>query len=495
MRIQISKFIFISLAILTFCSHIPFSNSDPDPNISFSRGPNTDEGLYTSNIRNYIINGDFNFEKSDVPLKSPAFPWIFYLPFLVFGANLAVARITILLISLTIFSLIILLNQKYINFGIFFFIIGFTFYPLFHFSHFALADFPISIIILSTIILLDKAISKKKPKIIGIITTISMLIIIVLKFQFVYLFPFYPILLGLSALIFKENKIFYFKALIYSVLGMLILSIVYILLWYLPNIESFNNLILSQSENKFPEFSNILGVAWWNIKDIFLVRKNIILTLAFIGLCSSFIYNLKTKNVNQSKLFFITSLFTWLLFESHKLGMTYLPTRYLISIFIVIIAIISILSTEILTTKPSKFIQGFKIFVIFVLLIIIIQNTYRYISSIKHRTYYINETSKRIAHYNLGNTTAMGNWSSTFTWGTKIKTLPIIDGCYNFENIIVKYNPSLIIIENDSAHYYSDSLEYLTWTNNADSLTKDDYRQWEILYIWRIGISKNKKKQ
>ena len=100
------KILLLFLIFIVFLLHFPFLNADPDINISTSMGPFTDEGLYTSNIRNLIHQGSYDFELSDVPVKSPVFPFLFYIPFVLAGTKLIVARLTVLLLILILYFLL-----------------------------------------------------------------------------------------------------------------------------------------------------------------------------------------------------------------------------------------------------------------------------------------------------------------------------------------------------------------------------------------------------
>ena len=52
---------YLLIAIL-FLMHLPFLHADPDYNLSDSRDAFTDEGLNTSQLRNFINHGQLNFD-------------------------------------------------------------------------------------------------------------------------------------------------------------------------------------------------------------------------------------------------------------------------------------------------------------------------------------------------------------------------------------------------------------------------------------------------
>ena len=77
-----SNRIIISLVIiiLVIASQYPFFLADPDINISTSRGANTDEGLYTCQIRNYINTGSLGINETDGLIKTPLLSGLLYPP-------------------------------------------------------------------------------------------------------------------------------------------------------------------------------------------------------------------------------------------------------------------------------------------------------------------------------------------------------------------------------------------------------------------------------
>src|SRR5688572_14675694 len=91
------------ISVLFLLLHLPFFNADPDTNISFSRDAFTDEGLYTSQVRNYLLTGEFHLEESDAAVKTPLFSGLMLSLFFVTGIHLITSRILVLFICLAVF--------------------------------------------------------------------------------------------------------------------------------------------------------------------------------------------------------------------------------------------------------------------------------------------------------------------------------------------------------------------------------------------------------
>ena len=129
------------LIIILLLSHLPFITADPDRDISFSRGPFTDEGLNTIQVRNFINHGYLSLEECDNLLKTPLFGLTEGITMFIFGTDLAVGRLTVSI--LLVLALFFLSGKKPFS-GLILLAVPLLFmkYPVFHFSHFSLAEAP-----------------------------------------------------------------------------------------------------------------------------------------------------------------------------------------------------------------------------------------------------------------------------------------------------------------------------------------------------------------
>jgi len=103
----------IASIVLLFILHLPFLHADPDYNLSIGRDAFTDEGLNTSQLRNYINHGYLSFDECDNLVKTPLFNLVLFLPLKIFATHLMVARLTILL--LLILSLLLCATNIYLR--------------------------------------------------------------------------------------------------------------------------------------------------------------------------------------------------------------------------------------------------------------------------------------------------------------------------------------------------------------------------------------------
>src|SRR4030095_97812 len=106
MRDRSSGLFRLLLILAIFCLHLPFLNADPDIPFTTGRDAFTDEGLNTSQLRNYINHGYLDFMECDNLVKTPLFNLVLFLPLKIFGIHLTVARLTILIFFLLALFLI-----------------------------------------------------------------------------------------------------------------------------------------------------------------------------------------------------------------------------------------------------------------------------------------------------------------------------------------------------------------------------------------------------
>src|SRR5690349_15586969 len=98
-------FLYLIFAAL-LALQIPFLHADPDAALTNSRDAATDEGIYSSQVRNYINNEVLSFSNIDCILKAMLFSTLLFASFSAFGTTLLVARLTVLLLSFFILFLL-----------------------------------------------------------------------------------------------------------------------------------------------------------------------------------------------------------------------------------------------------------------------------------------------------------------------------------------------------------------------------------------------------
>jgi hypothetical protein len=197
-----------------------------------------------------------------------------------------------------------------------------------------------------------------------------------------------------------------------------------------------------------------------------------------------FVYFFKTKS-NRFKLLFI-GLSAWFLVELHKLPMTYIPSRYLISLFFSMGLIMSLVLMELITLKAkNKLAYLAKAFSVLMLISFGIKNGTDYYASIKNRSFSISEINNYLSKYELQDKTILGAWAPSLSWKSKAVSLPIWKDYFNDKEVFKKYNPAIIIAEvdeEDSNQAFSS--RRLKLDSYADSIKYFTINRWDLKLLW-----------
>lgn len=138
--------------------------------------------------------------------------------------------------------------------------------------------------------------------------------------------------------------------------------------------------------------------------------------------------------------------------------MSYLPTRYLVSLYFVMGLVISVVLYEMfLLGMKQKKISSLKYFSLLILFIFGINNSLNYNYSFKNRSFKIQEINNYLAQYELRDKLILGAWAPSLAWDTKAITFPLWNFYFNDKNIVTEYKPTIIITEigeNDSEQVF-----------------------------------------
>jgi hypothetical protein len=227
------------LILLLLAAHLPFITADPDINISFSRGPFTDEGLNAIQVRNWVNHGYLDMDECDNLLKTPLLGFTLVLPYKIFGASLAVSRLTVLLLLL-LALLWICSDRKHRLFLFIFILITLFQYQVFQFSHFSLAEMLAAGSVLLAIHYfarsLDIQFNKRSRQHYAILAAVFISLSYYFKIQFIYTVVLIPLTqLFLAARKSSQFRKMLFRQGLYANGTLLVFLLVYLFAWYLPN--------------------------------------------------------------------------------------------------------------------------------------------------------------------------------------------------------------------------------------------------------------------
>jgi hypothetical protein len=479
------------LIALLFLSHVPLLTSDPDQSISFSRGPFTDEGLNTIQVRNFINHGELDLAECDNLLKTPLFGMFVGVPMYLFGARLEVARLTVLIFL--VLALIFLSKKKLFSQLLLILVpILFFKYQVFHFSRFSLAEIPSSILILLGIyhIYITYQPNRKEKQYIrsALLAGTFFSLAYYFKIQFLYI-ALLPLMVALERAI--SSKIITRRILILNGLVLagttLFFLVLYLLAWYLPSRGIYDHMMAHQSGG-FELSHKTWEYFQFNLIQFMFSDYNILFTLSFIACMGIGVFMLFRKSSSHYPTLFKATII-WLVLELHKLTMVYLPTRYQISLFVsmgLIIAIVIhelIISENLLKGKYLKMLARPAIIIWIVIFFIL--NLSDYGRSLKNRTYHIREANHYLATTLGKEELSIGAWAPSITWGSKSKAIPVWGGFLNDEDPLNQLRPRVVVSEpdeQDSEQAYSN--QGIDLLSESDSLRTFQIGNWAVNVYW-----------
>ena len=474
---RINIFYFV-LLIGYIISQWPFLIADADIHMAYGRGSWTDEGLNTCQIRNFVNHGHFNLLDCDNLLKTPLFSFFLFPFFKFIGISLFKARLITTLFCTIILLLGFLHDKLRIYIGGVFLLSTMLFLPIHQYSHLCLAEIYSSLlIILSALTYSFFNPKKNKSKISRIILLLAL--VIGFKIQFIYVLGIPLLVYSLSY--FQDQKTEKRRELVWSFILIGSLLLIFLFVWYLPFTIEWKQIAKQQSGGfSFSKLS--FNLIKENLTLNFLSLRLLPFTLLFIATFFIAIYHLFTKKYSinyQSLLLFSIS---WFIVELHKLGLEYLPTRYMISFYISMGFLFSIVLGNFLlfSNTYTRLICWGCLFSIFLF------NSFIYKIAYETRSFTVSKANSYIHSITKDNDVIIGPWSPSLTWETKGYSYPIWKNFLGKRKIIQYYHPDLIISEfneEDSGLAYKKNKIYLN--KIGDSLTQLRVILWD-LNVFRV---------
>ncbi len=484
---SLNQFVFFILLALLLL-HLPFLTADPDLLLSESRGAFTDEGLYSMQVRNLIQQGDLTLNYSDAMAKTPLFSVLLGVFYAVFANQLWVGRLVVLLLSWGIILWHLRKTAWERHLAIFLMLSLNSFY-LFHFSHLALAEMLSTACIFAALLLSSRMPQQFKASQ-SICAALYILAAIFIKIQFAYVLLLLPLSILLQLLLaYGIERQQLFKHLLLSSLVLGVGLVLFYLIWYLPNWALFQQILGTQTANRFvawkdfPDFFDFLfKLMFWNNFQWWSTLVGLIAVL--ISSVLFFIPNLRLK-----ERFLWLGIFVWFLLESHKLGFTYYPTRYYISFFFVL-GIFSGLGFSALWQWQTKLhaqrlSYGLQFLVLLLSLGFLIKNIGDNYAAYQRRTYSLAKVNQYLKRYDFKGHTILGAWAASLSWGTNAKCIPVWKDYFNDEDPIRQFKPRMVIVE---SYHTSPNHPYVPKGIHLETLS-DSSRfftvgRWEIELWW-----------
>ncbi len=465
------------LWIILFFLHTPFITADPDINLSIGRDAHTDEGLYSYQVRNFINHGSWTLHSSDCLLKTPLFELLLLPPLGIFGTKRAVARIFVLLLSLCI-AAIMMSGKSLRGFAWIAILVSFTQYYVFHYLHYSMSDTISTICIFASVILVCRT-GNDKVMMASVLASLAYFI----KFQYLYMILLVPICCSLFFVFRITEKRVLMKQLKLSVFILLTMMLIYACTWFIPNYGLFKYVLNEQTSNRFPEYPGLINQLNNNFRFIFLNDKLWILTILFpITFIAGFFIFFKSGSAVFRKLFLGISC--WLLLESHKLFMTYLPSRYLVCLIFAAGIMVSLVLWE-FNFSGIKYSSFVRITSLILLVIFAISNGLAWYRTLNERTWSMEQTENYLTQFNFNERPIAGAWATAIGWQCKAITFPVWNKYFNYSDVLEKYNPAMVIAESDESD--SDGAfrdAGVSLENFSDSVKTAEVQHWNLKLYW-----------
>jgi hypothetical protein len=449
------KIFALLILILLAAAHLPFISADPDIEISFSRGPFTDEGLNTIQVRNWVNHGALDVSECDNLLKTPLLGFPLAFTYSVFGASLEVSRIH-MLVMLMLALMLAMSDLKHR--GIIMILAGVSLlhYPVFHFSHYSLAEIPAALSILLSILFFARSVDPLKEKRAALKEALLSAVFASLawcfKIQYIYVIPLIP--LAYTFILSGKRRGFGSRltkqAFVASIVQLAFL-LAYFLAWYLPNRSWYEHMMANQS-GTFGITEKTFEHIRFNLGEYILDDKTIWLTMGFLFCLTAGIAFYRSFSLRNRALFSATLI--WFALELHKLTMVYLPTRYRVSLYVSMGLAVSIVLHHLLTLKSTRLkpswtawlLKGAAFSGVVALLVI---NTSGYFQALERRSYVIRQANEYVAHIAGPGDVVIGAWAPTLTWKSKSLAKPVWNHFLNYKDPIQTFQPKMIISEPD----------------------------------------------
>lgn len=484
------SFTYLLLLLLTL-SHLPFIKADADNELSWSRGPWTDEGLHTCQVRNYMQHNDHSLDKTDNLIKTPLFGALLYGSYTVFGISLTVTRLTVVVLSMLLLFMIARTNSYTNGWLMLSLPITFLQFYIFQYTHLALTEILSSVAILAGVVFFYRALLDDTCRLrYNVLSALCLAMSYYFKIQYAYIVVLIPIYLFIviayDYLTKKKWDRTNLLLLGWQMSAQAVFALFYALTWYLPNKALYDYIMADQTSDRYVSWSEFIPLLDYYYHDIFLHPNLKYFTyLFFLSVVLGCLLFFHKGTSRHFKILFAL-LMVWIVLELHKLPMRYLPSRYLVSTYIAMGSISALLLREglYLLLEKNKWTKLVLVTSLGVSATIVVINIHLYQQTFQRREFSITTINEALKNIPLENRPIAGPWAPALSWGLNGYSFPVWYNYFNDKDLIQKYNPKVIVSElgeDDSG------LAFKNNGINLDSLAQEiryyKVAKWEIKVV------------
>ena len=253
-------------------------------------------------------------------------------------------------------------------------------------------------------------------------------------------------------------------------------ALLYFVIWYLPNQAYYDAVMAEQTGGIFEVWERINLTIDFNFNYYIWDATNIPLLIFFgvallLWIASAFGGAFRIKNH-----LIILFGFIWTLAELHKLGMLYLPQRYLLGLYVAA----GFFSAAVLYQFIEKG-KIAKIAVLSVTIIVLLFNGWYNLDAYNRRSWQLQVGNSYLQNFDWKDRVVAGAWAPSITWGTAAHTIPVWAGITDPELLQESNLPAMIVMEHDQA----DS-ELFYDQNNFDLQAHTD--SVKVFNVWKYQL-------
>lgn len=350
----------------------------------------------------------------------------------------------ILLVSCLIMAVFFAyLNKQFLLTGLFLFFSGLQFH-VFQFFHFTMVEVMASLTIMLSIgfghqyIVAAKQGGKRLSRL--VYASLFLYATFLLKVQFVYILPLSLVYLAL-AFYHASNRSQVFKR-DFPVLLLVIgapMGLFY-LFWYSPNQEFFDLVLAHQGQGRFPLWGTYWSHFLENGSILFWNSYTWIFSLLFLITIPIGLFQIFRRPFSELKVFLVL-IGAWLLLESHKTLILWIPTRYAISFFVAQGLWMAVVVTSAFKENSKR---SIRLVSISITALLIIANIFNLNELFTQRSFHSQEMINSLKNVDFKGQKVTGVWATNLVWNSSAYVIPVWKGFLNDEDVIEKHHPLLI---------------------------------------------------
>ncbi|MFO7722537.1 MAG: hypothetical protein R6V49_04860, partial [Bacteroidales bacterium] len=261
-----------------------------------------------------------------------------------------------------------------------------------------------------------------------------------------------------------------------SVSFTLALAGIYLLVWYLPNREFYNLVMLRETDARYPStLVHLLGQSRFNFTELlFVPYLKPLLVSGGLAIVTGLLWFAIQPSAwrTPDRLLFLGSLL-WLLLELHKVPMTYMPHRYMVPAYAALAVVIAAVCQVAWNHRKSSAIVA----VVFAAFLGAWQLCHNH-QAWQRRTCELQEVNDYLRQYDWHGETITGTWAASVAWQTKAKVIPVWHGFLNDDKVS---GSRMMVMESDQ----DDSRGGLISDGAASTVQADSVRRFPL---WRYKV-------